>query len=440
MSQIHNGKPEIYGCPKFILATLNTYSTRFYYGWLITAAAGVGLCFGYAGSVIYGFSSFILPLSEEFGWSRREIGLAFSFMVTTVFLMSPLMGVLLDRYGARRCLLTGTLLFGMFLSSLCLLTPDIRHFYAMFVLLGLSGTATTAICYSRLLVSWFEKRKGWALGLALTGTGVGAMIVPPLVQAIIQTAGWRGAYLALGALNLIIVAPLLYKFVLNAPAEKNTWPDGVPPTAGDEGNRQLHMRKGFTLRQCVRQRVFWKIVIGIFLISLSQTGPFVQLIPILRDVGLEEFAAATTASLLGVAVIGSRLVCGYLMDRYFAPFVAGAFLVAPVFGFIAFALEPSIWTGVLVTVLLGLAYGAEFDILGFFCSQYFGRLSFGKIYGILFAVYSLAVGLAAPLAGWSYDESGSYVEMFVAGALVNLLAVLLILTLGRYPDLPVQKE
>ena len=90
----------------------------------------------------------------------------------------------------------------------------------MFVLLGLSGTATTAICYSRLLVSWFEKRKGWALGLALTGTGVGAMIVPPLVQAIIQTAGWRGAYLALGALNLIIVAPLLYKFVLNSPAEK----------------------------------------------------------------------------------------------------------------------------------------------------------------------------------------------------------------------------
>ena len=419
---------------------MNTYSTRFYYGWLITAAAGVGLCFGYAGSVIYGFSSFILPLSEEFGWSRREIGLAFSFMVTTVFLMSPLMGVLLDRYGARRCLLTGTLLFGMFLSSLCLLTPDIRHFYAMFVLLGLSGTATTAICYSRLLVSWFEKRKGWALGLALTGTGVGAMIVPPLVQAIIQTAGWRGAYLALGALNLIIVAPLLYKFVLNSPAEKNTWPDGIPPTTGADENRQLHMSKGFTLGQCLRQGVFWKIVIGIFLISLSQTGPFIQLIPILRDVGLEEFAAATTASLLGVAVIGSRLVCGYLMDRYFAPFVAGAFLVAPVFGFIAFALEPSIWTGVLVTVLLGLAYGAEFDILGFFCSQYFGRLSFGKIYGILFAVYSLAVGLAAPLAGWSYDESGSYVEMFVAGALINLLAVLLILTLGRYPDLPVQKE
>lgn len=420
------------------LATLNAYSTRFFYGWLITAAAGLGLCFGYAGSVIYGFSSFILPLSAEFGWSRRDIGLAFSFMVVTVFLMSPLMGVLLDRYGARRCLLTGTLLFGLFLASLCLLTPDIRHFYAMFVLLGLSGTATTAICYSRLLVSWFEEKKGWALGLALTGTGVGAMIVPPLVQAIIQTSGWRGAYLVLGALNLIIVVPLLYKFVLNSPVEKNTWPDGIPPMTGDEDNRQLHMRTGFTLGQCVRQRVFWKIVIGIFLVALSQTGPFVQLIPILRDVGLEEFPAATTASLLGVAVIGSRLACGYLMDKFFAPYVAGIFLVAPVFGFIAFALEPTIWTAVMVTVLLGLAYGAEFDILGFFCSQYFGRPAFGKIYGILFAVYSLAVGVAAPLAGWSYDVSGSYVEMFVIGALVNLLAVLLIVTLGRYPDLPVQ--
>ena len=409
---------------------------RFFYGWLITAAAGVGLCFGYAGSMVYGFSSFILPLSAEFGWSRRDIGLAFSFMVVAVIIMSPLMGGLLDRYGARRCLLLGTLVFGLFLASMCLLTADIRHYYALFVLLGLSGTATTAICYSRLLVSWFEQRKGWALGLALTGTGIGAMIIPPLAQALIQSLGWRSAYLVLGLVNLVIVLPLLARFVYNTPAEKNTWIDGIPPATGAQGQSQLHMHKGFTFTQCLRQGVFWKIVVGIFLISFAQAGPFLQLVPILRDVGLEQFAAAGTASLLGVALIGSRLLCGYLMDRMFAPFVASAFLVAPVFGFVAFALDPSIWTGVLVTVTLGLAYGAEFDILGFFCSQYFGRPSFGKTYGIMFAVYSLAVGIAAPVAGWSYDQYGSYVVMFIAGAVINLGAVMLILTLGRYPELP----
>ena len=414
-------------------------NNRFFYGWLITAAAGVGLCFGYAGSMVYGFSSFVLPLSTEFGWSRRDIGLAFSFMAAAVIIMSPLMGALLDRHGARRTLALGTLVFGLLLASMCLLSADIRHYYAMFVLLGLSGTATTAICYSRLLVSWFEKRKGWALGLALAGTGIGAMIIPPLVQALIQSAGWRSAYLALGLINLAIVLPLLVKFVFNTPAEKNTWIDGIPPTAGAHEKPQLHMRKGFTFSQCLRQGVFWKIVVGIFLISFAQAGPFLQLVPILRDVGLEQFAAAGTASLLGLALIGSRLLCGYLMDRFFAPFVAGAFLVSPVFGFVAFALDPSIWTGVLVTVTLGLAYGAEFDILGFFCSQYFGRPSFGKTYGIIYAMYTLAAGIAAPVAGWSYDHYGSYMVMFIAGAVINLVAVVLIVTLGRYPDLPVQE-
>ena len=411
-------------------------TNRFFYGWLITAAAGVGLCFGYAGSMVYGFSSFILPLSAEFGWSRRDIGLAFSFMVVAVIIMSPLLGMLLDRHGARRCLLLGTLVFGLFLSSMCLLSADIRHFYALFVLLGLSGTATTAICYSRLLVSWFEQRKGWALGLALTGTGIGAMIIPPLVQALIQSLGWRSAYLALGLINLVIVLPLLARFVFNTPAEKHTWIDGIPPADSAREQTQMHMNRGFTFAQCLRQAVFWKIVTGIFFISFAQAGPFLQLVPILREVGLEQFVAAGAAALLGVALIGSRLLCGYLMDRLFAPFVAGVFLVAPVFGFVAFALEPSVWTGVLVTVTLGLAYGAEFDILGFFCSQYFGRPSFGKTYGIMFAVYSLAVGIAAPIAGWSYDHYGSYVVMFSAGAVINLLATLLIVTLGRYPELP----
>ena len=403
------------------------------------------MCFGYPGSMVYGFSSFVLPLSAEFGWSRRDIGLAFSFMSAAVIIMSPLMGVLLDRYGARRCLVVGTLSFGLLLASMYLLSADIRHYYAMFVVLGLSGTATTAICYSRLLVSWFEKRKGWALGLALTGTGIGAMIIPPLLQAVIQSYGWRSAYLALGLINLVIVLPLLVKFVFNTPADKNTWIDGVPPTTGAQAQPQpqpqpqLHMRKGFTFAQCLRQVVFWKLVVGIFLISFAQAGPFLQLVPILRDMGLEQFAAAGTVSLLGVALIGSRLLCGYLMDRFFAPFVAGVFLVSPVFGFIAFALEPSIWTGVLVTVTLGLAFGAEFDILGFFCSQYFGRPSFGKTFGIVYAAFILAAGIAAPVAGWSYDHYGSYVVLFIAGATINLVAVALILTLGRYPDLPVQE-
>jgi predicted MFS family arabinose efflux permease len=417
---------------------MNTESKRIYYGWFITAAAGLGLCFGYAGSMVYSFSSFMLPLHEEFAWARRDIGLAFSFMVIAVIIMSPIMGVLLDKFGARRCLLVGTSLFGISLSSMYFLSGDIRHYYLMFFILGLSGTATTAICYSRLLVSWFDKKKGWALGLALTGTGIGAMIIPPLVQAMIEAFDWRSAYFLLGLINLVIVGPILFKFVFNTPAEKNTFPDGVSAENESDDNKLLHMHRGFSFRQCMRQSVFWKLLIGIFIISFAQAGPFLQLIPILRDVGLDASVAASTAALLGVALIGARLLCGYLMDRMFAPYIASAFLAAPIFGFILFSLNPNIWTAVIMTISLGLAYGAEFDILGFFCSQYFGRPAFGTTYGIMFAVYSGAVGLAAPLAGWSFDRFGSYLEIFQFGALGILIGVGLIVTLGPYPELPLQ--
>jgi len=141
---------------------------------------------------------------------------------------------------------------------------------------------------------------------------------------------------------------------------------------------------------------------------------------------------------LGISLIGARLLCGYLMDKFFAPLVAAAFLIFPVFGLATLAIEPARWSGILATISLGLAMGAEFDVMPFLCAQYFGRFAFGKTYGLILVMFALASAAAVSLTGISYDAFSSYSVALTVGAVFSLVAVGLLLSLGKYPKLPVQ--
>lgn len=411
-------------------------SGRVFYGWFIIAAAALGICFAQAGVVNFGFSSFLLPLQIEFGFGRGAISLAFTAAMLAYTVSIPFVGGLIDSYGVRRVLLVATAVFGLLVCSMYFLAGPIWHLYAMYALLGMVGSATSMVSYSRLAVSWFDKRKGLALALAVTGAGVAAVIVPPLVEWIIRASTWRLAYLSLGAINLLVCLPLLYGIVRNSPEEKQTWPDGIAPSESNSRRASVISIQGYTFGECVRSSRFWRMAAAFTLLAAAQLGPVAHLVPLLVDAKFTDAGAAAAASSLGVALIFSRLVCGYLLDRFFAPRVAAVFLIAPVLGFTALAMAPGYWTGIVATVSLGLALGAEFDVMPFFCTQYFGRLAFGKIYGLVLSMFSLATGASAFLTGVSYDVFSSYAVALSVGAAITLVAVMLILSLGPYPELP----
>jgi MFS family permease len=177
--------------------TIEETSTR-YEGWLVAVASGVGVLVSFASLLVYTFGIFLKPLTEEFAWSRESVSAAFGIAAMTVAVCSPLLGYLLDRYSPRKTIVPCLTIFGCAFASLALLTPHLWHLYAVFLVLGIVGNGTAQMAYSRAVSSWFDRRRGTALALVMSGGALGAMVLPALAEALIDDIGWRGRSLCLG--------------------------------------------------------------------------------------------------------------------------------------------------------------------------------------------------------------------------------------------------
>jgi MFS family permease len=150
---------------------------------------------------------FLKPLAAEFGWSREAVSAAFGIAALAIAACSPPLGWLLDRYPARRIILPCLTIFGCTFASLSLLTRHLWHLYAIFLILGMVGNGTAHLAYTRVLSTWFRERRGLAFSILLGGGAVGAMVLPPIAEALIHAVGWRASFAILGAGVLVIGLP-----------------------------------------------------------------------------------------------------------------------------------------------------------------------------------------------------------------------------------------
>src|ERR1700761_1667766 len=169
-----------------------------YPGWGVAAAAFVGVMTSFAPIVPYTFSLFLNPLHAEFGWKREAMTGTFALAAITVALVSPVIGMLLDRFPPRRIILPSIVVFAVALASLSRMGSDIRRFYVTFFVMGLVANGTAQFAYTRTILTWFRRHRGFALALILTGSGVGSILIPPVTPWAIGAHGWRSAYLLLG--------------------------------------------------------------------------------------------------------------------------------------------------------------------------------------------------------------------------------------------------
>ncbi|MGI9228911.1 MAG: MFS transporter, partial [Gammaproteobacteria bacterium] len=157
---------------------------------------------------VFVFGTLIAPLQAEFGWRRGDISFALTMTNIGVIIASPLLGLLIDRYGVRKVLLPSLILMGLTVASMYLLSADIRHLYLLFFLIPLLGAGTLPQSYSRVIIAWFVRRRGIALGLTLSGFGVGAMLAPIFMQYMIENQGWRIAFIFFSAAIFFIALPM----------------------------------------------------------------------------------------------------------------------------------------------------------------------------------------------------------------------------------------
>jgi MFS family permease len=374
-------------------------------GWRVVFAATVGLACGIATLGASTFSIFVGPIRLETGWSQSAAFAALIAVTFTAALMSPLMGAIVDRFGAKRVILVGFVCEIAIFASFALQGPDIWSFYLRYFLLSAFALGTTHVAFARVITLWFDRRRGLALGIALSGVGIGGFIWPLFVQAMIEAYGWRTAYLLLAGAIGAIALPTISWLLRDDPASLGQRPDGDADES--RGGTTAQPVTGITLGVAVRSRTFWLILSTFFVIGFAIQSALMHLVPLLTSRGISPMAAAIAQSMMFLAVTTGRLVTGWLMDRFFAPHVALAFLLAPIAGLAMLAMEIPDGLAVVAALMIGLAVGAEVDVLAYLNSRYFGMLHFSRIYGSFYGIYSLSGGVG-PLATAMIVERGGY--------------------------------
>lgn len=369
--------------------------------------------------LVFTFGIFLKPLGAEFGWSREAISRAFAIGAMTVAVASPFLGRLLDRYGARRVVLPCMIVFGAAFGSLALLTPHLWHLYATFLVLGVVGNGTTQLGYAGAITSWFTARRGLALAGVMAGVGMGSIVLPVVAERVIEAAGWRAAYATLGALIFLLGVPLSARWLRN-----RAQPVATATVAGDDG---------LTTREALRSRVFWIIIVTLFLSSVSSNGALTHMAAMLNDRGVTAGDAALAAAALGAASLTGRLLTGYLLDRYHGPRIAMALLVLMSCGVVLLSQAGTLPAGIVAAVFIGLGMGGESDVTPYLLSRYFGLRSLSALYGLTWTFYAVAGAVGPILMGRAFDATGSYTRLMLVLAVPMLLSALLFLWMPRYP-------
>jgi MFS family permease len=409
---------------------MSSQRPRIFYGWVIVFTAGVGLLLGYAPVFVYSFSVFIKSLAQDFHSNRTSISFAFTLANLMQSLGAPLVGRLVDRFGAHKVIVPSTVLFGLLLISFKYFSTSLWHLYAFSIVLEFVGTGTAPVPYGIVVSRWFDKRRGLALGLMMMGLSSGAIVLPPVAQHLIAKFGWRTTYAIIGFLVLAVSVPVVGIFIKDSPEKMGVQPDGSLDLR--TGPEKRSDGQGVTWSVARRGRTFWLLASAFFLVAGSVHGCVIHLVPMLTDHGISIERAALASSLLGVALLVGRVFTGYFLDRFFGPYVA-----LLIFSGVAAGIS-LLWAGaggnlaLLAAFLVGLGMGAEADIIAYLTSRYFGLRSFGEIYGYLFATFTLAGALGPVLMGVGFDRMGSYRAPLLSFLVATLVATALLTRLGPY--------
>jgi MFS family permease len=388
--------------------------------WQIVLAATVGCAFSLSALPYYTLGMVAKPISEEFGWGRAVAQSGIAFASLGVLCSAWLAGAAIDRFGVRRVALASQAGLALGFVGFALQTGVEWLWYANWFLLALLGVGTTPITWSRGIAAWFDRSRGLALGLGLMGTGITAFAAPPLMTAVVASQGWRTGY-ALCAAGIVLVAlPTTWFLFRERTAVRS---DGTGAALAAEA-------EGLTLGEALRGYRYWVIIASFFLVSAAATGLISNLVPLLTDGGMSAAEAAGYASLLGAFVVVGRLTAGWLLDRLWAPIVALLVLAPTAISSLLLQAEAM---PALAVAMIGLAGGAEFDLIAYLCAKYFGMRHYGKIYAWQWASFTLAAGAGPLVFGRIFDATGAYSTALTVAAIAMVAGPLLLFTLGRYP-------
>ncbi|WP_426370095.1 MFS transporter [Pseudocolwellia sp. HL-MZ7] len=391
--------------------------------WQLLVAAFVGVTVGLTAVPFYSYGLFVAPLEAEFGWTRQQSQLPMIFQTLGVLIAIPFLGGICDKFGARRVALTSLVLFALAFASFALQTGPVWQYCTIALVLGITGAGTLPITWTRVIVGAFDVHRGKALGIILMGTGLTGFLVSKFVPEFIEADGWRMTFVWLACLPILIGWPVVYFMFKDK--------SGDPVDTNSADSPYVY---GPSIKEAISDKRFWLIAIAFMAISCGIGGSIPNLPAFYAGAGFTGPMIGAVMSTIGLSVIFGRIATGLLLDRFWAPGVAAILMSLPAIScFLLASGTPSIEIAYLSSILIGLAAGAEFDIIAYLASRYFGTRNYSKIYSYLWAAFAIGAAVAPSILGAVYDATGGYETAFVALGVIFIVGSLMLLPLGKYP-------
>jgi MFS family permease len=396
--------------------------SEFSLAWRIVLLGVAGVLTSMSSALLYGFGSLVVPLQEAFGWTRGELQSSITFLFAGVAIGSQLLGWLYVRFGLRRVAIVSLLVQVLGYLALTRLNGSVYWLYFAFFVMPLLGAGTIAITWTQLISVWFERNRGVALAIILSGSGLAAMLMPPLLAWAVRTGGWQAAFMLLAAMPLLLTLPLAIVY-LRFPARRVTKDNATAPESTLDG---------VPFNVAIRTWVFWACNLALILSVSLIVGMITTIVPYLQDKGVASVTASQIFSSFGVSIIVSRLLVGYLLDRFQPNLVAAACLFIPAVGCVLFMVSGPTATGslLLATICIGVSAGAEFDIAAFLIARYFGLRDYARIFGLHLGLVTVISGLAPAFFGHLYSVFGTYSPVLLYCLCSAVIGPLVMLTLS----------
>jgi MFS family permease len=386
-------------------------------GWLVVFGSTLALIVGNGPIILFTFSVLLQPVSVEFGGQRSVLASALVTSHITGALMMPFVGTAIDRFGVRRIALPAIVIFALATAAVGLLGASPIAFILLYGFLGIVGAGHSTLTYGRVVSTWFDARRGLALGVTLSGIGIGAAVMPKYTHYFVVAYDWRHAYFALGAALLLVGVPAVALFVRERPRAARV---------------EAVLSEGLTLGEALRGYRFWCSSAAMLLAAAAINGTIAHVVPILTDRGIAADTATTAVAAAGLSLIIGRILSGLALDRFYGPFVAAFFFLVPLIGLTMLGLGVTGPLAVVAAVLLGLGIGAEGDIMAYLTSRYFGIAHYGLIYGCILAFFTLGSGLGPWIMAHAFDANRNYAAGLIGLGLALLAAIALVVSLGAY--------
>jgi OFA family oxalate/formate antiporter-like MFS transporter len=398
---------------------------RIFYGWFVVAAAFAVTFVGFGSA--YTFSAFVESLQKDFAASRGSVSLVFSLAGFLYFGLGVVSGPLADRWCSRRLAVVGMVLIGMGLAAASA-ARSLTEVYAAYGLgVGL-GAGCSYVPVVGAVQRWFVRRRGFASGLAVSGIGVGTLVMPPLASLFIEALGWRNAYLILGGLAAVVGVGMAL-LIENDPRDRGLGPDGDPLQPG----AQLARPAGASVREAITSRRFVSLYAACLICSFGVFVPFVHLVPYALDHGVLQFSAVLLVGVIGVGSTAGRFFLGGLADRMGRRLTLIAMFVGMGLALAVWAFSTGLWSLAAFAFAYGIFYGGWVAVLPAVVMDYFGGRNISAIIGILYTSVAFGTLIGPSAAGFAFDLSHSYTLPILASVCANIIAAGIVAGTSKAP-------